>query len=457
MFDKLLEKIKRVDEMESKLLSIFEGKSWERIAIALYQVLDDISTADDMCKEDTEAFRNIVMRLQAKKNQFLFSPDGYSLKKVSEWKEPSQEQLDKISQEMFGKDYDKLPVIMQATVKDKAITKSKNENHSVGDKHNATTLLEGVVSCSACGQDMNEVDTCGASYMQIGPNYYKRDSSYFDVNERCHDCNILNEEGNTHHLNCDIERCPRCGKQNIGCPCNEFGKKYLKELPEEVAVRESKIDENKLDNISQEMFGKDYEDLPDYDHQQAVRDVAKLSRAKGTTYTAKDVFAPGVTPPEGFGRRESKLKENLTDFARKELELVGLFDKDSDYDGMLGEAVMELIQKFGGQGHSGMSAAMVRELFAKLSNYKPLSELTDNIDEWQLVTDNCSHTPGKPLHQSRRSPSAFSNDEGKTYWDIDEEYYIHEDEDGSRWSGGLSEEEWDNRPVHQSKHIGKEE
>lgn len=63
---------------------------------------------------------------------------------------------------------------------------------------------------------------------------------------------------------------------------------------------------------------------------------------------------------------------NLVDHAEKELKRVGLFDKDSDYDGMLGEDVLELITVFAGQGHSGMSAQMTRELFHKLSNFENL-------------------------------------------------------------------------------------
>ena len=34
---------------------------------------------------------------------------------------------------------------------------------------------------------------------------------------------------------------------------------------------------------------------------------------------------------------------NLEQHARHEVQLAGLFDKDSDYDGMLGDAVMGLI------------------------------------------------------------------------------------------------------------------
>ncbi|NIO30179.1 MAG: hypothetical protein GTN75_00095 [Gemmatimonadetes bacterium] len=48
----------------------------------------------------------------------------------------------------------------------------------------------------------------------------------------------------------------------------------------------------------------------------------------------------------------------LEQHARRELELAGLFDEDSDYGGMLGHSTMRLIEAFAAEGHSGMSAAM---------------------------------------------------------------------------------------------------
>jgi hypothetical protein len=34
---------------------------------------------------------------------------------------------------------------------------------------------------------------------------------------RCHDCDAL--PGHYHHPGCDMEECPRCHKQLIGCDC----------------------------------------------------------------------------------------------------------------------------------------------------------------------------------------------------------------------------------------------
>jgi len=48
---------------------------------------------------------------------------------------------------------------------------------------------------------------------------YARDTTYFDWNDKCHDCGIENKIGNLHHYGCDVERCPRCGGQLISCDC----------------------------------------------------------------------------------------------------------------------------------------------------------------------------------------------------------------------------------------------
>jgi hypothetical protein len=110
---------------------------------------------------------------------------------------------------------------------------------------------------------------------------------------------------------------------------------------------------------------------------------------------------------------ETATDSNLVRHAREELTRAGLFDADSDYDGMLGRAVLELVEKFAAQGHSGASAYMVIDLTQRLVSFEPLTPLTSDPQEWQHIAESMVGQPD--LWQSRRRPDAFSNDGGKTY------------------------------------------
>jgi hypothetical protein len=68
----------------------------------------------------------------------------------------------------------------------------------------------------------------------------------------------------------------------------------------------------------------------------------------------------------------SETRARLVEHAAKELVRVGLFDRDSDYDGEIGIGVMALIMLFGSQGHSGGSAEITIELFTKLARRETL-------------------------------------------------------------------------------------
>ncbi len=87
----------------------------------------------------------------------------------------------------------------------------------------------------------------------------------------------------------------------------------------------------------------------------------------------------------------------LVEHARTELERAGFFKEDGAYDGMIGPAVMVMIEDFAKEGHSGMSASICSGLFDKLSRYKPLGPLTGERDEWNetsrgvLQNKRCSH------------------------------------------------------------------
>lgn len=104
----------------------------------------------------------------------------------------------------------------------------------------------------------------------------------------------------------------------------------------------------------------------------------------------------------------------LIEHAKRELELAGLFDKDADpiYEGEIARAVMRLVKTHAKEDHSGGSHVLVLSVFNKVINYKVLSPLTDDPDEWKET--------GPEHYQNKRQSSCFSKDGGKTYYDIDE-------------------------------------
>ncbi len=101
---------------------------------------------------------------------------------------------------------------------------------------------------------------------------------------------------------------------------------------------------------------------------------------------------------------------NLTEHAKTELEAAGLFDEDSDYGGLIGEAVMELMEKFAEQGHSGFSASLCISVFSKVAAFQPLVPLNGEDDEWIDVD-------GKGTFQNRRCSHVFK--ENGSAYDID--------------------------------------
>jgi hypothetical protein len=110
----------------------------------------------------------------------------------------------------------------------------------------------------------------------------------------------------------------------------------------------------------------------------------------------------------------------VSDRVKCELELAGLFDADSDYNGEVGKAVMELMDVFTNQGHSGFSAMLVADLFHRLVKGEILTPLTGKSNEWMEVADN--------LYQNKRRFSVFATDKnGTDAYDIDGIVFVDKD------------------------------
>lgn len=138
----------------------------------------------------------------------------------------------------------------------------------------------------------------------------------------------------------------------------------------------------------------------------------------------------------------------ILDHAKRELSIAGLDKKGSDYDGDLAKWVIQIIEVFSSQGHSGNSARDTIDVVRQLINWGPLSPFTTNPAEWQETTDILSEeqkSAGERLWQNQRSPSVFSTDAGKTWFRMDGErrddgsLYVYKSLDHTEKEEGSSE------------------
>lgn len=119
-------------------------------------------------------------------------------------------------------------------------------------------------------------------------------------------------------------------------------------------------------------------------------------------------------------------------YAREELER--LENQCDTFEGLemqkeVTKEVLELIEVFANQGHSGFSADYVAGLFDQLVHWRPLTPLTGEDDEWNDVSRN--HTEGRPIYQNKRCSRVFKEADGRVY---DVEYWYMKDPDGDTYT-----------------------
>ena len=74
--------------------------------------------------------------------------------------------------------------------------------------------------CKLCNNEMSDFNTISCTRKLIGVNGEQYPVALYENSndiDRCHDCNVL--KGQSHHVGCDMERCPNCGEQLISCDC----------------------------------------------------------------------------------------------------------------------------------------------------------------------------------------------------------------------------------------------
>ena len=117
---------------------------------------------------------------------------------------------------------------------------------------------------------------------------------------------------------------------------------------------------------------------------------------------------------------------NLVDYAKDELKRIGMIDSGEAYNDWATKAILDLIELFASQNHSGFSAPYVINAFSRLAMFKPLSPLTGEDDEWNEVVPD--------FFQNKRYSAVFKdkdgaayNIEGKIFTDDGETWYTNRD------------------------------
>lgn len=110
---------------------------------------------------------------------------------------------------------------------------------------------------------------------------------------------------------------------------------------------------------------------------------------------------------------------NLIDFAKSELDLVGMTENSTEESNVaMRQHLLKMIEVFSNEGHSGFSANYAVAILQKLLRLEPLSPLTGRDSEWNLISDK------EKLYQNKRCSHVFKEN-GKAY-DINGKVFVQE-------------------------------
>lgn len=123
---------------------------------------------------------------------------------------------------------------------------------------------------------------------------------------------------------------------------------------------------------------------------------------------------------------------NTLNHAKRELALLGYLPaeqlEDDDPNKWVQQNILELLEVFSKQGHSGSSAPYVIGMFFKLASHEPITPLTGEDSEWEKIDFQ--------TFQNVRCSRVFKNINTGAIYDV--QGRVFEEPDGSRFANNNS-------------------
>lgn len=139
---------------------------------------------------------------------------------------------------------------------------------------------------------------------------------------------------------------------------------------------------------------------------------------------------------------------SMMDWARREVEIAcereapDRKDGEWDYGCACYESALKAYESLCGDGHSGFSWGITKQILMRLMDGKPLTPIEDTEDIWNLITER----DGVKTYQCKRMGSLFKDvdPDGNVSYHDNDRVSVHEENSDTYWHSG-----------HANKIIGK--
>jgi hypothetical protein len=158
--------------------------------------------------------------------------------------------------------------------------------------------------------------------------------------------------------------------------------------------------------------------------QAGANDIASASERQAEAMLA---WAKKLPDMPASGDMPIPTESNLVNYAKQELALLrGPAGEPDEMQDAIEANVLQMVEIFSREGHSGSSAAYTIGILEKVLRFEPLTPLTGADDEWVIL----DYGP-EMAAQNKRCSHVFRRSDGTAY---DSQAIVFEDPDGTRWN-----------------------